>query len=92
MLDQVLQEIETAQSAQNLGDLSRKLGIERSALDGMIQFWMRKGRLIDDDAVETQVRAVCSIGSCGASCTGTSNCAFVAKMPKTYSISPEDIE
>ena len=68
MLDQVLQEIETAQSAQNLGDLSRKLGIERSALDGMIQFWVRKGRLVDDNAVETQAGVVCSRGSCGAFC------------------------
>ena len=92
MLNQVLQEIETAQSALNLGDLSRKLGIERSALDGMIQFWVRKGHLVDDAGAETQAGAVCSIGSCGASCRGTSNCAFVAKVPKTYSISPEDIE
>jgi len=92
MLNQVLQEIESAQSALNLGDLSRKLGIERSALDGMIQFWVRKGRLIDDDAAVTQAGAVCSITSCGASCRGMSNCAFVAKMPKTYSISPGDIE
>ena len=50
MLNQVLQEIKFAQSALNLSDLSRKLGVERSALDGMIQFWVRKGRLRDDDA------------------------------------------
>jgi hypothetical protein len=92
MLNQVLLEIETAQSALNLGDLSRKLGIERGALDGMIQFWVRKGRLVDDDAVEIAVGAVCSSSVCGSSCTGPANCAFVAKMPKTYSISQEDIE
>ena len=92
MLNQVLQEIETTQSALSLGDLSRKLGIERSALDGMIQFWVLKGRLVDDDAAETQAGTVCPIGSCGASCRGTSNCAFVVKMPKTYSISPDDFE
>ena len=92
MLNQVLQEIRSTQSTLNLGDLSRKLGIERSALDGMIQFWVRKGRLVDDEAAETQAGVVCSIGGCGASCMGTSNCAFVAKMPKTYSISPGDIE
>ena len=92
MLNQVLQEIRSTQSALNLVDLSRKLGIERSALDGMIQFWVRKGCLVDDDAAETQAGVVCSIGSCGATCMGTSHCAFVAKMPKTYSISPGDIE
>ena len=92
MLNQVLQEIMSTQSTLSLGDLSRKLGIERSALDGMIQFWVRKGHLVDDAAAETQAGVVCSIGSCGVSCIGTSNCAFVAKMPKTYSISPGDIE
>jgi len=92
MLNQVLQEIRSTQSVLNLGDLSRKLGIERSALDGMIQFWVRKGHLIDDDAAENQSGAVCPTGSCGASCRGTSNCAFITKMPKTYSISPGDIE
>jgi len=92
MLNQVLQEIRSTQSALNLGDLSHKLGVERSALDGMIQFWVRKGRLIDDDAAETQAGVVCSIGSCGASCMGAFNCAFIAKMTRTYSISPDDIE
>jgi len=92
MLNQVLQEIRSTQSALNLGDLSRELGIERSALDGMIQFWVRKGRLIDDHAAEIAVGAVCSSSVCGSSCTGPANCTFVAKMPKTYSISPGDIE
>jgi hypothetical protein len=86
MLNQVLQEIKFAQSALNLSDLSHKLGIERSALDGMIQFWVRKGKLRDDDADLAAVMSTCSPPSCGGSCAGMATCPFIAKMPKTYSI------
>ena len=86
MLNQVLQEIKYAKSALNLSDLSRKLDIEFSALDGMIQFWVRKGRLRDDDADFAEMTSICSPSNCGGSCTGVAVCPFVAKMPKTYSI------
>ena len=86
MLNQVLHEIKSTQGVLSLSDLSRKLAIERSALDGMIQFWVQKGCLIDDNAAEIAAGEVCATGSCGGSCAGPANCAFVAKMPKTYSI------
>ena len=89
MLNKVLQEIKFAQSALNLSDLSHKLGVERSALDGMIQFWVRKGRLRDDDADLAAAPGTCSPPSCGGSCTGMAGCPFVVKMPKTYSITAQ---
>lgn len=86
MLNQVLQEIKFAQSALILSDLSRKLGVERSALEGMIQFWVRKGRLRDDDADLAAVTSTCSPPNCDGSCLGIEVCPFVVKTPKTYSI------
>jgi len=86
MLTQVLLEIKSAQNSLNLSELSHKLDIDRSALDGMIQFWVRKGRLRDDDAELAAVMSTCSPSSCGGSCAGMAVCPFVAKMPKTYSI------
>lgn len=86
MLNQVLQEIKFSQSSLNLSDLSYKLNIERSALEGMLQFWVRKGRLRDDDADLAAVTSTCSPPSCGGSCADMAVCPFVAKMPKTYSI------
>ena len=89
MLNQVLHEIENTRGTVNLSDLSRKLGIERSALDGMMAFWVRKGRLRDDDAdlaAAVAVMPTCASASCGGSCPGMAACPFVAKMPKTYSI------
>ena len=86
MLIQVLREIKTSQGTLNLDDLGRKLGVERSALQGMIDYWVRKGRLQDDQEMATAAD-ICTHVSCGGSCTGPRNCSFKMNMPKTYSIS-----
>jgi hypothetical protein len=88
MLQQVLQEVKSAQGPINLNELAHKLGVERSALDGMIQFWVRKGRLKDDDlqpdvSPDTEHCPSCHIG---ATCSGPKSCPFVMTMPKTYSL------
>ncbi len=84
MLKQVLQAIETADGPVHIAALSRQLGIERSALDGMIAFWVQKGRLQDSETADTACAP--TSGHCGPTCTPTGRCAFVAKMPKSYSL------
>ena len=86
MLHQVLQEIEAAQGSMNLNELSRKLAIERSALEGMIQYWVRKGRLIDDAHANAGAASGCSTGACGGSCSGPQGCPFIIKLPQTYTL------
>jgi len=84
MLNQVLHEIENCKGPITMGELSRKLGIEINALEGMIQFWVRKGRLqITEDQANG---ANCSCGSSSSSCSPIGDCVFVAKMPNTYSL------
>jgi hypothetical protein len=85
MLHQVLHEIERANGPITINELSRRMGIDASALQGMIDFWVRKGRLRDDDAPVAE-EAACGGGSCGDSCYGMTACPFTAKMPKSYSI------
>lgn len=82
MLKLVLQSIESSKGPVHVAELSQRLGIERSALEGLIDYWVRKGRLYDSDG------AACapSTGHCSTSCTGAANCAFVAKMPKMYEV------
>jgi len=83
MLQQVLHEIENANAPITLQTLSHRLNIEPSALQGMIDFWVRKGRLRDDDAVADD----CSpSGGCSDSCGGASGCAFVVDTPRSYSL------
>jgi len=86
MLHQVLRELESAGGPMNLNELGRKLGVERSALAGMIDYWVRKGRLQDNDLVMDA--AVCNSSACsaGVSCPGPQGCPFVMKMPRTFSL------
>ncbi|MFZ5910267.1 MAG: FeoC-like transcriptional regulator [Chloroflexota bacterium] len=83
MLTQVLNEITHAREPITLTVLSRKLGIEPGALEGMLAHWVRKGRLKEDDIYP---EAAHSAGSCGPSCGGAETCSFVAKMPRSYSL------
>ena len=79
MLQQVLKELESAQGQVNLDDLSRKLGVERGALEGMISFLVHKGRLRDDFLA-------CAGGNCGASCSGVQSCLLMTKLPRSFSL------
>lgn len=83
MLNQVLHEITNASEPLSLTVISSRLGVERGALEGMLDYWVRKGRLKDDDALPVGAH---SAGSCGPSCGGANSCSFVAKMPKSYSL------
>lgn len=89
MINLVLKEIESAQGAINLNDLSRSLGVDRTALEGMIQLLIRKGRLVDEDVPPTGSDGSCSMDNCGTSCYGPGECTFIAKMPKSYSMPPK---
>lgn len=86
MLHRVLQEIETAQGSINLGELSRKLGVEQSALEGMIQVWVRKGRLKDDSQSAGIPRSSCGSHGCGHACPGPQACPLIMKLPRTYTL------
>ena len=86
MLRQVLQEIELARGPVNINELSQKLGIERSALEGMIEFWVRKGRLRGGSQPTAALTEVCTTGSCSCACSGPVECPYVIKMPQTYTV------
>ena len=91
MLYQVLAELEQAHGPVLVKDLGQKLNIDTGVLMGMIEFWVRKGRLCDDDAIAEEGIA-CAGGGCGDHCSGLSECIFVAKMPKTYSIAKHQVK
>jgi len=84
MLNQILQEIEGARGSITNNELSRKLGVEPNVLEGMIQFWVQKGRLQSDDDQISDMNCTCGTGT--SSCAPVSDCVFIAKMPKSYSI------
>lgn len=90
MLWNVLREVEAAQGPLDLNELSRRLDIDRSALEGMIRFWVRKGRLVDDSGVGCAT-AACANHGCGG-CAGGQGCPFVMTMLRTLTLTQPDQE
>jgi hypothetical protein len=92
MLRRVLREIEALRGPINLYDLARRLEIEPGALEGMIDFWIWKGRLKDNRSGVTAAEVACSGAVCSRSCPGPQDCPFVVRMPRTLSVvlSPQD--
>ena len=45
MLSRVLEQFEKAKGPLTLSEMARRLGVERSALEGMVQFLVRNGKL-----------------------------------------------
>ncbi len=79
-LRQVLQAFEQAGSTVRIDALSRQLGIDPGTLDGMIQHWVRKGRIQE---VSDALPQDCT--SCHG-CDVKSGCPFVARMPRRYAL------
>jgi DNA-binding IclR family transcriptional regulator len=80
MLKQVLHELETAKGPLSLDDLSRRMHVERSVLEGTIQTLVRLGRLRDDG----QASVACDV-RCSA-CATAHQCTLATKTPRTYSV------
>lgn len=45
MLEKIMKEVKDAKGPLTVRDLSRRLGVEESAMEGMLEFLERKGRL-----------------------------------------------
>jgi DNA-binding IclR family transcriptional regulator len=77
VLSQIIKELESAGGVIDLGELSRRLGVQRSALDGMIETLVRKGRLREVEVGE--MPPAC------ASCGEQAGCSVVA-TGKAYEV------
>jgi hypothetical protein len=74
-LRQVLTMFETAVTPLSLPQMAHELGVSLEQLEGMIQYWVRKGK-IRESAAATEC------GSCGSK----DGCAFVMEMPRTFEL------
>jgi hypothetical protein len=82
ILQQVLYELESSRGPVNLNDLSRKLGVEPSALAGMIAFLLHKGRLTRGCGSGTTANIdQCSDGNCSALCLAKPVRPELIKLP-----------
>ena len=85
MLYQLLHEIKSARGTITFHQLAAQLQVEESALHGMIDFWVRKGRLRGDEVQPADALPVC-VGAGCSRCPGAAQCPFVMKMPVSVSL------
>lgn len=79
-LRQVLTIFETATTPLSLPQVARDLDISVERLEGMLQYWVRKGKLRENAGA-----AKCE------SCGQKGACAFVMEMPHSYELASDTI-
>lgn len=77
LLYNVLEAIQQASEPISLNDLAHTLEIEPSALEGMIDFWVRKGRIKVHDGL-----------ACGSACgsCGVDGCPMLLHLPRQFEV------
>ncbi|HEX6386554.1 MAG TPA: FeoC-like transcriptional regulator [Anaerolineae bacterium] len=81
MLTELLKLLEQSQGELDLQVLSRQLGAEPSAVAGMVEMLVRKGRLVEAGA---------TCGFCQA-CTLRPNCRLPLKRARQYVLNPKPL-
>ena len=66
MLNEIMREIENSKGPLTVRELSRRLGVEESAIEGMLEFLQRKGRI--------DLQRPGGEGACVGTCAG---CSFL---------------
>ncbi len=75
-LGQVLDAFVNSRGPLTISQISRDLNVSQVQLEGMIQYWVRKGKLRESSSYS-------SCGTCGHSEDG---CPFVLEMPHAYEL------
>jgi hypothetical protein len=78
-LRQVLQAFEETRAPRTLTQLARELDLSPGMLEGMIDHWVRKGRLRETGS-----------GQPCTTCGDHGRCPFVARMPRSFELAPGD--
>jgi len=74
LLREVLAAFETARQPLTLNQLARELDLSPGMLEGMLDYWVRKGRLREVG------------GERCTTCGSAGSCPFVSRMPRCYEL------
>jgi hypothetical protein len=92
VLHEVLEEFERTQGPMTLDQLARRLDVERSALEGMVDYWVRKGRLRDDQQATALGATFCGGSACGIACPGPLRCPHATAGPRSFSLVKKSVK
>ena len=84
LLEFLVDELRTARGPIGSADLADRVGVSESALAGMIDVLVAKGRLLAAESAGAGESVACSGSACGSSCVGLEQCAFIANVPRSY--------
>jgi hypothetical protein len=91
MLRDLLREIAAEDGAVRPAELARRLGVERSAVEGMIGELVRLGRLgTERSAIACPLGSM--RGSCGRTCAGPEECPLVARLPSALGVARRQVQ
>ena len=76
ILRRVMAELRETSSPAELGELAHRLGVQPSALQGMLDVLEAKGVLTRPVAADATQRYACAPG-CGTACDGLAMCPYV---------------
>ncbi|HOA24157.1 MAG TPA: FeoC-like transcriptional regulator [Aggregatilineales bacterium] len=82
----VLDAIKNADGPVSLSRLGRELDIEPDALQGMIDFWVRKGRLRMQGALPGSATGCGPAGCVSCPVDGPESCPVLLHMPRRYEV------
>lgn len=86
MLKNVLEQIRKSGGTVSLDELSRKLGVEASALEGMLDYCVQKGILRESQNFPETGGCAPLVEGCGSGCEGFYGCPLIARMPRTFEL------
>lgn len=88
MLARLLEELEASTEPLSVDALSRRLDLDRSAVEGMLEELVRMGRLRrDDPTVECPMaRSSHEEPPCGGTCGPAGGCPMVVRLPRTFEV------
>ena len=86
MLDRVVEELRSAGGPIRLRDLAVRVGLDRSALDGMLGVLVEKGRLTSSETQPITEEFACTGAACGTTCVGLSECPWIVDVPVVLAV------
>jgi DNA-binding Lrp family transcriptional regulator len=89
VLDRVVAEMGSAQGPIPLSEIAKRVGVSRSALDGMLGVLVDKGRLTSAGSDPIPTGFACTGAACGTTCVGLEDCPFVAEVGVSWVASRE---
>ena len=80
----VLNTFQHTREPLSLAQMARDLDIPMGMLEGMIEYWIRKGKIR-----EVGSAAACGSTICG-SCSSAKSCGYAPNLPRSYEFVRED--